>query len=296
MSKIAYLILCHTDPQQLGRLIAALDTDADFFIHVDAKAPAEQFRAATTSQNAHFIAERINVYWAGFSIVQATLNLMSAASSRNHYERYVLLNGLDYPIKPTSSILAELRSDPGREFIRFFDIKRADPSYVDNAVRYHFHDAPRMLVNRYYDARPALQKSLGRVRRRLPRGYIHAFGHMQWALTDGCVRWILERDLTDSRLRGFYKYSFAPDERYIHTIVANSPYCDGAGGVEPYRDFGTFRMANLHHIDPSLNKTFTERDFDELANSPKFFVKKITTEKSIELIRLIDAHLRHETR
>jgi hypothetical protein len=293
MSKIAYLILCHTDPQQLGRLIDALDTDADFFIHVDAKAPADQFRAATKSQNAHFIIERVKVYWGGFSIVQATLNLMLAASSRAPYDRYVLLNGLDYPIKPTSTILAELRSHPDREFIRFFDIRHADPSYVDNAVRYHFLDAPRFLVNRYYDARPALQKTLARVRRRLPGGYIHAFGHMQWALSDGCVRWILERDAMDSRLREFYKYSFAPDERYIHTIVANSPYCERAGGVEPYGDFGTFRMANLHHIDPSLNKTFTESDFDELANSQKFFVKKITTEKSLKLITLVDAHLRN---
>jgi hypothetical protein len=294
MSKIAYLILCHRDPQQFARLIAALDTDAEFFVHVDAKAPAEQFRSATKSANVHFIADRIKVYWGGFSIVQATLNLMLAGSSRGHYDRYVLLNGLDYPIKPTSRILAELRSVPDKEFIRFFNIREAHPSYVDDAVRYHFLDAPRILVNRYYDARPALKKTLGRVRRRLPAGYIHVFGHMQWALSDPCVRWILGTDAKDSRLRDFYKHSFAPDERYIHTIVANSPFGESAGGIEPYREYGTFRMANLHHIDPSLNKTFTERDFDELASSEKFFVKKITTEQSMELVDLIDARLRRE--
>jgi hypothetical protein len=294
MPKIAYLILCHTDPRQFARLIAALDMDAEFFVHVDAKSSEEPFRSATESANVHFIGDRVKVYWGGFSIVQATLNLMLAGSSRGHYDRYVLLNGLDYPIKPTSRILAELRNNPDKEFIRFFDIRQAHPSYVDGAVRYHFHDAPRILVNRYYDARPALRKTLGRVRRRLPGGYVHAFGHMQWALSDGCVRWILDTNAKDSTLRDFYKYSFAPDERYIHTIVANSPYRERAGGVEPYGDFGTFRMANLHHIDPSLNKTFTERDFDELASSDKFFVKKITTEQSINLIDLIDAHLRKE--
>jgi hypothetical protein len=115
---------------------------------------------------------------------------------------------------------------------------------------------------------------------------------MQWAITQDCAEYVLNHHRNAPTLAAFYKYVFAPDERYIHTIVANSPYCDRAGGVEPYGGFGTYRMANLHHIDPSLNKTFTINDFDELATSDKLFVKKITSIDSAELVTRIDNELR----
>jgi len=276
----------------MRRLITALAIDADFFVHVDAKVPIEMFEPAEWAHNVTFITERVKVYWAGFSVVQATLNLMAAAHALGHYERYVLLNGLDYPIKPTSLIIEHLLENPEKEFIRFFDIEEADPLYVELATRYHFFDAPRVLVNRYYDLRKAAQTLARPFRKRLPRPYRHCFGHMQWALTSNCVEYILDFDSRNSSLRAFYRTAFAPDERYLHTIVANSPFCDRAGGIEPYTGFGTYRMANLHHIDPSLNKTFTEADYAELAASDKVFVKKITSEQSLELIRLIDEKLR----
>jgi hypothetical protein len=108
------------------------------------------------------------------------------------------------------------------------------------------------------------------------------------------VKFILEYAKTHTELHRFYKYSFAPDERYIHTIVANSPFCNQAGGIEEYSESGTYRMANFHHIDPSLNKVFTKEDFEELTRSSKLFVKKITTAQSLELIDLIDEELRRE--
>lgn len=58
---IAYLILCHTDPAQVRKLVEALDQDAHFFIHVDAKAPQEPFLAGGWGRNVHFVPERIRV-------------------------------------------------------------------------------------------------------------------------------------------------------------------------------------------------------------------------------------------
>ncbi len=291
--RIAYLVLCHTDPAQFHRLVEALTGNADFFVHVDAKVNLEEFKPSTNRDDVFLLERRINVYWAGFSIVEATLLLLAEALRRRKYDRLVLLNGLDYPIKPTKSIEDYLLGHPNLEFIRFFDIAQAaSPVYVDLAVRYHFIDAPRWLVNRYYDFRAILQKALRPIRRRLPFGYVHCFGHMQWAITGDCAAYLLQQSTPTSPLFRFYQYSFAPDERYFHTLVANSPFRQNAGGIEPYRGFGTYLMANLHHIHPTLNKTYVEDDFDELSASDKYFVKKVKSSESGSLIKLIDARLR----
>ncbi|BDP94948.1 hypothetical protein EfmGK941_19530 [Enterococcus faecium] len=42
---------------------------------------------------------RVKIYWGGFSIVQAEINLVKRALQNEKYLKYVLLSGADYPIK-----------------------------------------------------------------------------------------------------------------------------------------------------------------------------------------------------
>src|ERR1700722_13643635 len=80
--RLAYLILVHTDPQQVYRLCATLllDEKADIYIHVDLKS-REDFSACQelNPERIRFVSERYRVYWAGFNMVLATLALMNAA-------------------------------------------------------------------------------------------------------------------------------------------------------------------------------------------------------------------------
>ena len=80
--RLAYLILVHTDPQQVYRLCATLllDEQADIYIHVDLKS-REDFSACQelSPERIRFVSERYRVYWAGFNMVLATLALMKAA-------------------------------------------------------------------------------------------------------------------------------------------------------------------------------------------------------------------------
>ena len=56
--KIAYLISAHTDAPQLARLIKALHTDAEFFVHIDKKSDIRPFKAHMNAKNVHFIGEK----------------------------------------------------------------------------------------------------------------------------------------------------------------------------------------------------------------------------------------------
>jgi hypothetical protein len=82
-----------------------------------------------------------------------------------------------------------------------------------------------------------------------------------------------------------------PDEHYIHTIVGNSQFARKATGLQKFTGIGTYRMANLHHIDPSLSKWFTELDFELLRKSDKLFVRKVRTSDGTGLVNRIDEEL-----
>src|ERR1700722_429281 len=99
---IAYLVLVHTDSQHCIRLVSRLLSDhgAHIFIHVDRKSRAD-FSAAATLDPArvHFVRERNEVSWSGFSTVRAILATMrEALTFRTNFGYLVVLSGMDYPI------------------------------------------------------------------------------------------------------------------------------------------------------------------------------------------------------
>lgn len=118
--KICYLILAYNDPENLYRLINRLNDRADFYIHIDKKSEIKEFTTLFEDYpNVTFIKDRVKVYWGGFSIVQAELNLVETALSKNNsYMRYVLLSGSDYPIKDTKEIHRFFEQNKDTEFIR----------------------------------------------------------------------------------------------------------------------------------------------------------------------------------
>ena len=80
--KIAYIILAHKNPRQLARMLQALDHDgASFFVHIDRKVAIAPFAEAVREgrSDTHFVADRQDVLWGGYSMVQATIDTVSAA-------------------------------------------------------------------------------------------------------------------------------------------------------------------------------------------------------------------------
>lgn len=86
MAKIAFILLCHTDPdaiiKQATRLTAAGDCMA---IHFDARARNEHFvrlrEALKDNPNIVFAKKRIKCGWGQWSLVQATLRAVQAAEA-----------------------------------------------------------------------------------------------------------------------------------------------------------------------------------------------------------------------
>ena len=301
IKKVAYLILCHTDEKQLIRLVNSLDYKCDFYIHIDAKADIDKFQGALIGrENVYFTRDRYKVSWAGFNMILATKELMKAALEKQEpYSHLVLLSGMDYPIKSKKYIHNFLVSKRDTQFIRGFDIAKANSKhYLKQIQKYWFYDMPSnsnifkgIREAFHYICLPltkATEISLANGERLAP-----CFGSQWWALTPSCANYVLQYSATHKEIDRYFKHSFSPDEKYIQTIVLNSSFSNSttAVGAEGFKEAEHSMLSNLHIIDSSLSKYFNEEDFNEVIESDKLFVRKVSTKVSTKLLNRIDNYI-----
>lgn len=88
----AFLMLCHRPPYHLARL-AADYPQQHFYLHYDAKADVAELAFLHGLVNVHILPQRINIRWAGFSMVQAMLLLAQTALAAPHNYSFHFLSG-----------------------------------------------------------------------------------------------------------------------------------------------------------------------------------------------------------
>jgi len=317
--KIAYLILAHTDPLHLERLVNAIDYRSSIFIHLDKKSEINNFKKIKLPKSAKFINERVPVYWGGISIVKATLNLIkSALNSGEKLSHLVLLSGLDYPIKPTPIFYKFLTQNSQKQFIRLIDLANSRNPGIKRVTKYWFME-PFFFSCENKLIRASIQKLLYvTLSKKIPKNLRLAFGSQWWAITPECASFILRFVNENPSIWEFYQYSHVPDEHFFHTIVANSTFLQEAGGIQKgikwshevsnimlnfegrnlilddyefLEDLSLNRKPTKQRMSQGLRDKLGELLTDSSFNySSFFFARKFTTEQS-SLIDLIDKNL-----
>jgi hypothetical protein len=295
MKAIAYLVLAHTDSRQCRRLLTRLlsDRDAHIFVHVDRKSRSD-FSAAEEldPDRIHFVRERYEVSWSGFSTVRAILAAMrEALTFPVNFGYLVLLSGMDYPIKHSMEIKSYLYGQPFRQHINRVNVADSPEHYLKLARRYTFRDAWLPAGNLDKLLRKLASIAVIPVKRKLLQDMI-CTGSSWWALTPDCGRFIFKFLEEHPEYDQFFRYLHCPEEHYFHTIVQNSPFVGEAVNMLPYTGRGMWKTANLHIIHPSLRKIYTEVDFAEVMQSNRCFVRKVTTDLSTALLDRIDVDIR----
>jgi hypothetical protein len=229
--KICYLILAHNNFRHLDRLINALNgVDCAFYIHLDKKTIQEY---TPQHKNVEIIPERIDINWGGFSMIRATLALMEygmAYSSDADY--YILISGVDYPVRSKEFLYQQL--EKRKEYIDiapvpvlFKPLERYEYYYFDYDCRNLKHYHPKFLTE-------VLLKKL-KIKRKAP---FKVYAGTQWfALTRGCVQYILMTIGEDKRYIDFFRYTLVPDEAFFQTVIGNSPFLQNAAASLTYTDW-----------------------------------------------------------
>jgi hypothetical protein len=295
---ISYLLLVHEDPSHLHVLLNRLaTTSARFHIHVDRKMDILPFQhAAEGVERVHFCEPRVEVTWAAFSVVEATLRLIEAAlTDEPECGRFVLLSGTDYPIATSAEISAFFDRHPRRQFIRRFPVLEADGPQSWKVRGRHFRGlAPRHSWRRL----PlfALERTLRLLPRRLPQEWPLMCGSQWWALTSECARYCLEFSHARPDILRFFRTVFAPDEVFFHSVVHNSPFAGDAEPAETFSDVVTksgslAHYANLHFLPGGMIATSDDAYAALGSRSNKLFARKFSSRLSSDAICAIDQHL-----
>ena len=305
-----YLILAHKNPLQLSRMIERLDDGASkFFIHLDAKTPIEPFAACLEGGHIRFIEPRERCVWGDFSIVQATIRLMEAASEEQGI--FILMSGQDYPIQSQGYINDFLERNKDFDFIEIEPLEEKwKPKMVkDKLEHYHIlHSEERGNSNCYapfrhcsvfQKLRTLMHLLKGRLSQKnfrllcsLPKRVApferQYAGSQFWAFSErtfyAVLHYIREHK---AALEEYYKYTSSPDEIYFHSVLMDLVAKDSTIKLKEQITYvNYFRKNNV----------FITEDFDKLTSAKgKLFARKFDTDIDIEILNKLDSYQENES-
>ena len=295
--KYAFLILAHEDPDHLRRLIHALDDPHfDFYVHVDRKVDQADFRFGDYQlrhSSLTVLENRITTYWGDMSLVDAMLALYRRAYETQNYDRYITLSGLDYPLVSNREI-REALSDPNREYISARPLRQELAFRLRGIYIWKYHILARIARRLVCNYRVVMHPDKLRIRRDDAQKAEVYFSSQWHALSGDCVAWMLRTLEENPRICRFFRYSYAPDEMLIPTLIFNSPYADRVipGNFPEGQDFEELfaSLPAIHHLRRENKNVvvFREEDYEELMASRKLFCRKVRTGISDSLLDRID--------
>lgn len=273
MAKIAYILLCHKDPdaiiEQATRLTAAGDYIA---IHFDARAKSEHFRRMTNAlgdnPNVVFAKKRLKCGWGEWSLVRASLNAIEAAEEAfPRATHFYMLSGDCMAIK-SADYMREYLDDNEVDFIESFDYFKSD--WIKTGVKeerliYRHYFNERTQKRRYYAALDFQRKF--KITRKVPADIDIMIGSQWWCLRRRTIEWILDFTRERSDVMRFFKTTWIPDETFFQTVVRH---------LVPENEIRSRTLTFLMFSDYGMPVTFYDDHYDLLLSQDFLFARKIS--------------------
>lgn len=302
-----YIIQAHQSPNLLKHLINRLDDGfSTFFIHIDKKTDIKPFTEIIKGTNICFIEKRIDCIWGDYSQVEATFNLIEAVIHSKNEGVTIFLSGQDYPIKSNEYINQFLSTNKNdfmsyfyksvdkdsvlyKERLKLFKInlsnKRDDFIIIGKPTYMNLENWKRLIkkcikgkfkynyLKYFFKDREDLFDIYGK------GANWFAFQHDTLVIVYNYIR------QNQIKLDNHFKYSFAIDELFFHTIY-----------LKLFNNY--IPNENLHYINwekkgVSLPVTFLEEDIHYFKNLPtnKLYARKFDENNSQEVITWINNNL-----
>ncbi len=295
MGKHAYLILAHKNFGQLKKLIELLDNPRnDIFVHVDAKAKdfdASEFDNVCKHSTLQFIPERVEVNWGGVSIMRTELALLKAAASKDRYDYYHLLSGMDLPIKSQDRIHSFFDANPGKEFLNLWQLRPSNLSrfryftvFPEGEGRFRTR-----IVNHVFKG---LQMAVGH---RINRDVDFRMGSQWFSITDGFARFVIANE---GWLEKVFRHTSTCDEIFLPTLLNVSPFRDNLFQPETVKSQKEVNLSNMRFIDWSRGEsvrhpwTFTAGDYDLLKGCEHLWARKFDENVDSVIIEKVYTNLK----
>ncbi len=275
MAKIAYILLCHKDPEAIIQQAERLTAVGDYMaIHFDASANPKHFAAIKAAlqdnPNVAFSRKRIKCGWGAWSLVQATLYAVEAAvDAFSRATHFYMLSGDCMAIKSAEYTHAFLDSNDV-DYIESFDYFDSDwikTGMKEERLIYRHFFNERTQKRRFY-ASYNLQKKLG-ITREIPADLQIQIGSQWWCLRRRTVEWIIDFTHKRKDVMRFFKTTWIPDETFFQTLVRH---------LVPENEIETRTLTFLMFSDYGMPVTFYNDHYELLLSQDFLFARKISPE------------------
>src|SRR6056297_669276 len=274
MAKIAFILLCHKDPEAIIRQAEMLTAAGDYItIHFDARAATEDFNTIRNALagNANVVfARRIKWGWGEWSLVQASINAAAAAvDAFPRATHFYMLSGDCAAIK-SARFVHDFLDAEDVDYIESFNFFESD--WIKTGMkeerliyRHLFNERSQPML--FYGAYN-LQKSL-RLTRRVPDDIQVQIGSQWWCLRRRTMEWILEFVRRRRDVVRFFRTTWIPDETFFQTAVYH---------LVPESEIRTRTLTFLMFTDYGMPVTFYNDHYDLLLSQDFLFARKISPE------------------
>jgi len=273
MAQIAFILLCHKDPdaiiEQAGQLTAAGDVMA---IHFDARAPRaayDRIRAGLAGNpNVAFAKRRVRCGWGEWSLVEATLLAIEAAAETfSRATHFYMLSGDCMAIKSAAYAHAFLDADDV-DYIESVDFH--DSGWIKTGIK-----EERLTFRHWFNERSQKRLfywSLGaqrrlRLGRRVPADVQVMIGSQWWCLRRRTIEAILLMTKGRPDVMRFFRTTWIPDETFFQTLVRH---------LVPDVEIRARTLTFLMFTDYGMPVTFHNDHYDLLLGQDYLFARKIS--------------------
>jgi len=278
MARIAYILLCHKDPDAIIRQARQLTAGGDCVaIHFDARARASDYSAlrAALAGNAAvaFVRRRIKCGWGEWSLVQATLNaLEDAVEAFPAATHFYMLSGDCMPIKSAHYAHDFLDRDDA-DYIESFDFFESDwikTGMKEDRLIYRHYFNERTHKRLFYLVHEA-QRRLG-LARKIPADLQVMIGSQWWCLRRATVEAVLAFAAARRDVTRFFATTWIPDETFFQTLVRH---------LVPETEIRRRTLTFLMFSDYGMPVTFYNDHYDLLLSQNHLFARKISPDAII---------------
>lgn len=285
MARIAFILLCHKDPDAIIRQAQSLTAVGDYMaIHFDARAKPEAYRqiraALDDNPNVTFVRKRVKCGWGEWSLVRATLNAVTAAvEAFPRATHFYMLSGDCMAIK-SAEYAHEFLDRHEVDHIECFDYFQSDwikTGWKEERLIYR-HWFNERTQKRWFYTMFGLQKRLG-LKRQIPHDIDVMIGSQWWCLRRRTVEAILEFIAERRDVTRFFSSTWIPDETFFQTLVRH---------LVPETEINNRSLTFLMFSDYGMPVTFYNDHYDLLLGQDFLFARKISAEAT-ELKRRLGA-------
>lgn len=239
---------------------AKKNVDENFYIHFDLKMEKSRYMEGK-SENIFFIHDRVDVKWAGFSMVIATLNLFNFALNHSKYNEYFhLISGDDVILRDKAiwgdnQIFMECHNSVDHRYRVRFDTPHADTK------------GQRSIFGKF------LTQFYKRIDKLFQTKEVYYFGSQWFSIRRNELE-VLMKSITNDDLN-FFRKKLCPDEHFFQYLVVKNKMLDKVS------DCGNKRLIKFD-LDFQHGSSPIFLNVEQLINAQKqnyWFARKVEAEE-----------------